>query len=72
MTKEKPRNLAASVRQRLMNLARTRQEDFQFVLMIVLRDFLMVPARAVAAGGLLEMVWPPSGPWQSADSESKK
>lgn len=32
MTKEKPRNLAASVRQRLMNLARARNEDFQFVL----------------------------------------
>ena len=32
MTKEKPSSLAASVRQRLMNLARTRGEDFQFVL----------------------------------------
>ena len=32
MSKEKPRNLAASVRQRLMNMARTRNEDFQLVL----------------------------------------
>jgi len=32
VTKQYPRNLAASVRQRLMNLARTRHEDFQFVL----------------------------------------
>jgi hypothetical protein len=32
VTKEKPRNLAASVRQRLMNLSRARGEDFQFVL----------------------------------------
>lgn len=32
MTKEKPRNLAASVRQRLMNLSRARGEDFQFIL----------------------------------------
>jgi predicted nucleotidyltransferase component of viral defense system len=32
MTKEKRRNLAASVRQRLMNLGRARNEDFQFVL----------------------------------------
>lgn len=32
MTKDKPRNLAASVRQRLLNLARERHEDFQFVL----------------------------------------
>ncbi len=32
MTKEKPRNLAASVRQRLMNLARAQNEDFQLVL----------------------------------------
>ena len=32
MTKEKPRNLAASVRQRLMNLARAQKEDFQLVL----------------------------------------
>ena len=32
MSKEKPRNLAASVRQRLLNLSRTRGEDFQFVL----------------------------------------
>jgi hypothetical protein len=31
MSKEKPRNLAASVRQRLMNLARARNEDFQLV-----------------------------------------
>ena len=32
MTKEKPRNMAASVRQRLTNLARARNEDFQLVL----------------------------------------
>ena len=32
MSKVKPRNLAASVRQRLVNLSRTRGEDFQFVL----------------------------------------
>ncbi len=32
MTKEKPRNLSASVRQRLLNIARTQGEDFQFVL----------------------------------------
>ena len=32
MTKEKPRNLAASVRQRLLNLAQARNEDFQLVL----------------------------------------
>jgi len=32
MTRDKPRNLAASVRQRLMNIARGRSEDFQFVL----------------------------------------
>ena len=32
MNKEEPRNLAASVRQRLMNLARARNEDFQLVL----------------------------------------
>jgi hypothetical protein len=32
MTKGNPKNVAASVRQRLQNLARERQEDFQFVL----------------------------------------
>jgi predicted nucleotidyltransferase component of viral defense system len=32
VSKEKPRNLAASVRQRLMTLARKQGEDFQFVL----------------------------------------
>jgi predicted nucleotidyltransferase component of viral defense system len=32
VTKQKPRNLAASVRQRLMNIARARKEDFQLVL----------------------------------------
>ena len=32
MTKEKSRNLAASVRQRLMNLARAQNEDFQLIL----------------------------------------
>ena len=32
MTKDRPRNLAASVRQRLMNLAREQNEDFQLVL----------------------------------------
>jgi predicted nucleotidyltransferase component of viral defense system len=32
VTKERPRNLAASVRQRLLNISRTRGEDFQFVL----------------------------------------
>ena len=30
----------------------------------VLRGFLMPPAMAVAAGRVLEMVWPASGPWQ--------
>lgn len=29
-----------------------------------LRGFLMPPAKAAAAGGLLEMVWPAFGPWQ--------
>jgi hypothetical protein len=38
----------------------------------VLREFLMPPARSVAAAGALEMVWPPSGPWQSADSERQE
>ncbi len=32
MRKDAPQNLAASGRQRLQNLARQRQEDFQFVL----------------------------------------
>ena len=32
MRKDAPQNLAASVRQRLQNLARQRQEDFQLVL----------------------------------------
>ena len=32
MTREKPRNLAASVRQRLFNLAQERREDFGLVL----------------------------------------
>lgn len=32
MTKERPKNFAASVRQRLQNLARERREDFQLVL----------------------------------------
>jgi predicted nucleotidyltransferase component of viral defense system len=32
VTKQKPRNLAASVRQRLMNLARSQRADFQLVL----------------------------------------
>ena len=32
MTKQKPRNLAASVRQRLMNVARSQKEDFQLIL----------------------------------------
>lgn len=32
MTDRQPRNVVASIRQRLMNLARERSEDFQFVL----------------------------------------
>jgi len=32
VTKQKPRNLAASVRQRLMNVARAQKEDFQLIL----------------------------------------
>ena len=32
MSKEKPTNLAASIRQRLLNLARERQEEFQLIL----------------------------------------
>ena len=32
MSKEKPRNLVASVSNRLLKLARERKEDFQFVL----------------------------------------
>jgi predicted nucleotidyltransferase component of viral defense system len=39
-------------------------------IMMVLRDFLMPPSRSVAAGGLLEMVWPNSGPWQTAGDDS--
>ena len=31
---------------------------------IVLRKFLVPPARALATGDLLELVWPPFGPWQ--------
>jgi hypothetical protein len=30
------------------------------------RGFLMPPAKAVATGGVLEMVWPAIGPWQPA------
>jgi hypothetical protein len=29
-----------------------------------LRGFLMPATNAIAAGELLEMAWPPSGPWQ--------
>lgn len=29
-----------------------------------LRGFLMPPAKAVATGGVLNMVWPAVGPWQ--------
>ena len=32
MSKERPSNLAASVRQKLLNLAQERGEEFQFVL----------------------------------------
>ena len=32
MNSKKPRNLVALVRQRLLNLARSRKEDFQLVL----------------------------------------
>jgi len=32
MSKERPTNLAASIRQRLLNLARERKEELQFVL----------------------------------------
>lgn len=32
MTSRPPRNIAASVRQKLMNLSRQRNEEFQFVL----------------------------------------
>tara|TARA_R110001592_G_scaffold362949_1_gene679008 strand:+ start:791 stop:901 length:111 start_codon:yes stop_codon:yes gene_type:complete len=35
MTKERPQNLAASVRQRLMNKAREQNEDFSIVLSLV-------------------------------------
>jgi hypothetical protein len=34
--------------------------------LVVLHDFLMAPMRSAAAGNMLEMVWPPSGPWQIA------
>ena len=34
--------------------------------LLVLRDFLVSPMQSVAAGNMLEMVWPPSGPWQIA------
>lgn len=32
MSKEKPKNVSASVRQRLLNLAREREDEFQMVL----------------------------------------
>jgi predicted nucleotidyltransferase component of viral defense system len=39
---------------------------------VVLSDFLMVPSRSVAGGGLLQMVWAPSGPWQTAANDIAK
>jgi predicted nucleotidyltransferase component of viral defense system len=39
---------------------------------IVLRTFLMPPSRSVAAGGLSEMIWPPSGPWQTVTDDGLK
>jgi len=32
----------------------------------VLRGFLTPPAKAAATSGVLEMVWPATGPWQRA------
>jgi hypothetical protein len=53
MTADRSRNMAASVRQRLMDIAKS------------LCGFLMPPTRALVGGGNFEMDWLPSGPWQA-------
>jgi hypothetical protein len=46
--KDKPRNLAASVRQRLTDLARKQGEDFQLVLTRYMIERLLPPQSFVA------------------------
>jgi hypothetical protein len=78
VTQSEVKNLAASVRARLANLARSQKEDFQAFLnksrldadaktlteiAAALREFLSPIFEAVAQGKVLDQVWRPAGPW---------
>jgi hypothetical protein len=64
MTKDRPRNIAASVRQRLMNKAREQKEDFNLVLIRYALERLLYRLslspyqdRFVLKGAMLFQVW---------------
>ncbi len=56
MTAEPIRNVAASVRQRLLNLARERDEDFQRGLMLAVAGIVLGAAAAAVLSNLLRSV----------------
>jgi len=56
VTRQKPRNLAASVRQRLFNLAQERHEDFDFP-----------PLQAVHGSRNFALIWPKRRPLVSRE-----
>lgn len=67
MKRETPKNLPASVRQRLLNLAQARGEDFGLVLTrygIERFLFLVPPLQAAKEREHFTQSWPKGGPWQ--------
>jgi hypothetical protein len=63
MSPSKTKNYAASVRQRLLNYARSSGQDFGKTIDL-LRIFLLPPLESIQKSKLFKMAWPPNGPWQ--------
>jgi hypothetical protein len=60
MSRERPRNIAASVADRLLQRARQTGEEHQ-----LLRRFLLPVLEAARQNTAFSSHWPPGGPWHS-------
>ncbi len=63
MSPQKAKNHSASVRQRLLNYARSSGQDFGKTIDL-LRIFLLPPLESIQKSKSFKMTWPPNGPWQ--------
>ena len=60
MSPSKNKNYAASVRQRLLNYARSSGQDF---IIDFVKSFLWPPIDSITKTKLFEMTWYAGGPW---------